>query len=186
MSVASTHYKSADVVELNVSDKIFTTTVGTLTKTDNFFKTLFTNLEKGMSTTRDKEGRIFIDRPHKPFKTLQNYLQTGCLIKRNPDIELEAGYFQIQLPANKSPSVPTKEEIMKKIKAIQKEIRNTYYSEDWHGEEKEGKIKLPKSLLLKNTIDDLLNYANSFYFKTDDYKIGHARFRDGAIVISLT
>lgn len=173
MSISNIRFNSADVINLNVGGEIFSATVETLTKTDNFFKKLFSDLEKGEAISRDKEGHIFIDRPHKPFKILLNYLQTGTLDKRNSKIEEEAKFYKIQLPA----SEPLKEDLLKEIIKVQETLRENKEVATWS-------IAVPHSLCTKDIIEDFLYFANSFSFQQEGMRVGDAHFQDGKIFMT--
>lgn len=66
--------EEGEVVKLNVGGKIFTTTKQTLTSQDTYFKVMFSGNHK---LTRDGDGCVFIDRSHKHFNIILEFLRTG-------------------------------------------------------------------------------------------------------------
>lgn len=84
------------IVELNVGGQNFVTSKETLTwVTDSFFCSL---LSGRISSKRDKNGAIFIDRDPKLFNVILNYLRTKELITDDVNLKAlqhEAEYFGI-------------------------------------------------------------------------------------------
>ncbi|XP_026329299.1 BTB/POZ domain-containing adapter for CUL3-mediated RhoA degradation protein 3 [Hyposmocoma kahamanoa] len=85
-------------VKLNVGGTLFYTTIGTLTKSDNMLRTMFSGR---MEVLTDSEGWILIDRCGKHFGTILNYLRDGtvALPDNYRDINellAEAKYFLIE------------------------------------------------------------------------------------------
>ena len=77
-------HQSADIINLNVGGQRFSTSRQTLTWiSDSFFTAMLNGL---ISTNRDEQGSIFIDRDPKLFSIILNYLRTkelGIIIKNN-------------------------------------------------------------------------------------------------------
>eukprot|EP01060_Flectonema_neradi_P016109 TRINITY_DN22701_c0_g1_i1.p1 TRINITY_DN22701_c0_g1~~TRINITY_DN22701_c0_g1_i1.p1 ORF type:complete len:387 (+),score=46.44 TRINITY_DN22701_c0_g1_i1:41-1201(+) len=67
--------KLDDVIELNIGGEITTTLRSTLTKYDQTF--LSAMFSGKFPLTTDSLGKVFIDRPAKPFLTILNWLRTG-------------------------------------------------------------------------------------------------------------
>lgn len=73
--------QSADIINLNVGGQRFSTSRQTLTWIpDSFFTAMLNGL---ISTNRDEQGYIFIDRDPKLFSIILNYLRTKELGKIN-------------------------------------------------------------------------------------------------------
>jgi hypothetical protein len=73
-----------EILELNVGGEIFSTTVETLRashREDNhFFRTLVVKLETNeIPITKDKQGRVFIDRNPSYFNYILDYLRDGMI-----------------------------------------------------------------------------------------------------------
>ena len=67
-------HQSADIINLNVGGQRFSTSRQTLTWiSDSFFTAMLNGL---ISTNRDEQGSIFIDRDPKLFSIILNYLRT--------------------------------------------------------------------------------------------------------------
>ena len=65
--------QSADIINLNVGGQRFSTSRQTLTWiADSFFTAMLNGL---ISTNRDEQGAIFIDRDPKLFSIILNYLR---------------------------------------------------------------------------------------------------------------
>lgn len=85
-------------VKLNVGGTLFYTTIGTLTKSDNMLRTMFSGR---MEVLTDSEGWILIDRCGKHFGTILNYLRDGTVAlpdsyKEIMELLAEAKYFLIE------------------------------------------------------------------------------------------
>ncbi|XP_039747136.1 BTB/POZ domain-containing adapter for CUL3-mediated RhoA degradation protein 3 [Pararge aegeria] len=85
-------------VKLNVGGTLFYTTIGTLTKSDNMLRTMFSGR---MEVLTDSEGWILIDRCGKHFGTILNYLRDGTVALPDSYREImellaEAKYFLIE------------------------------------------------------------------------------------------
>ncbi|KOB67653.1 BTB/POZ domain-containing protein KCTD10 [Operophtera brumata] len=85
-------------VKLNVGGTLFYTTIGTLTKSDNMLRTMFSGR---MEVLTDAEGWILIDRCGKHFGTILNYLRDGTVALPDSYREImellaEAKYFLIE------------------------------------------------------------------------------------------
>ncbi len=75
-------HQSADIINLNVGGQRFSTSRQTLTWIpDSFFTAMLNGL---ISTNRDEQGYIFIDRDPKLFSIILNYLRTKELGTKNP------------------------------------------------------------------------------------------------------
>jgi hypothetical protein len=73
-------HQSADIINLNVGGQRFSTSRQTLTWiSDSFFTAMLSGL---ISTNRDEQGYIFIDRDPKLFSIILNYLRTKELGKK--------------------------------------------------------------------------------------------------------
>jgi hypothetical protein len=73
-------HQSADIINLNVGGQRFSTSRQTLTWIpDSFFTSMLNGL---ISTNRDEQGYIFIDRDPKLFSIILNYLRTKELGKQ--------------------------------------------------------------------------------------------------------
>jgi hypothetical protein len=73
-------HQSADIIHLNVGGQRFSTSRQTLIWIpDSFFTAMLNGL---ISTNRDEQGYIFIDRDPKLFSIILNYLRTKELGKR--------------------------------------------------------------------------------------------------------
>lgn len=71
---------TADIINLNVGGQRFSTSRQTLTWIpDSFFTAMLNGL---ISTNRDEQGYIFIDRDPKLFSIILNYLRTKELGKK--------------------------------------------------------------------------------------------------------
>ena len=82
---------SADIINLNVGGQRFSTSRQTLTWIpDSFFTAMLNGL---ISTNRDEQGYIFIDRDPKLFSTILNYLRTKELGK-SMNYLIDEGYFE--------------------------------------------------------------------------------------------
>merc|ERR1719210_2976844 len=67
----------AGVLEINVGGRVFTTTDSTLKKSP-LLRTMLEHLQAGsMTTTLDKESRIFLDRSPNAFEHILQYLRSG-------------------------------------------------------------------------------------------------------------
>jgi hypothetical protein len=72
--------QSVDIINLNVGGQRFSTSRQTLTWIpDSFFTAMLSGL---ISTNRDEQGYIFIDRDPKLFSIILNYLRTKELGKK--------------------------------------------------------------------------------------------------------
>ncbi|CAK1581800.1 unnamed protein product [Parnassius mnemosyne] len=85
-------------VKLNVGGTLFYTTIGTLTKSDNMLRTMFSGR---MEVLTDSDGWILIDRCGKHFGTILNYLRDGSValpesIRETMELLAEAKYFLIE------------------------------------------------------------------------------------------
>lgn len=85
-------------VKLNVGGTLFYTTIGTLTKSDNMLRTMFSGR---MEVLTDSEGWILIDRCGKHFGTILNYLRDGTValpdnFREINELLAEAKYFLIE------------------------------------------------------------------------------------------
>jgi hypothetical protein len=70
-----------ELIELNVSGRIFVVTQSTLLSQECSY---FTGLLSGrLPTIRDANGRIFINRPARAFEIILTFLQTGKLYLPN-------------------------------------------------------------------------------------------------------
>lgn len=65
-----------NIIELNVGGEIFATTVNTLGREDSI---LLRMVSGTMTSRRDKEGRLFLDRDPTHFRWILNYLRDGYL-----------------------------------------------------------------------------------------------------------
>lgn len=88
--------QTSAVVKLNVGGELFTTTVGTLRKIPGSkLAGMFCTLAKA-STSKDDEGRFFIDRPGTYFGAILDYLRSGQMPKQHiPEVYREAQFFEI-------------------------------------------------------------------------------------------
>ncbi|CAG4989129.1 unnamed protein product [Parnassius apollo] len=85
-------------VKLNVGGTLFYTTIGTLTKSDNMLRTMFSGR---MEVLTDSDGWILIDRCGKHFGTILNYLRDGSValpesFRETTELLAEAKYFLIE------------------------------------------------------------------------------------------
>ncbi|KPI91572.1 BTB/POZ domain-containing adapter for CUL3-mediated RhoA degradation protein 3 [Papilio machaon] len=85
-------------VKLNVGGTLFYTTIGTLTKSDNMLRTMFSGR---MEVLTDSDGWILIDRCGKHFGTILNYLRDGSValpesFRETMELLAEAKYFLIE------------------------------------------------------------------------------------------
>lgn len=85
-------------VKLNVGGTLFYTTIGTLTKSDNMLRTMFSGR---MEVLTDSDGWILIDRCGKHFGTILNYLRDGTVVlpdnyREIMELQAEAKYFLIE------------------------------------------------------------------------------------------
>jgi len=89
-------------VELNVGGRIFCTLKETLCRKNNYFAGLFRSLGKGMTTSRDKQGRIYVDRDADLFKIILSYLRTGIIELPNQKIRArlvrEFDFYSFTMP----------------------------------------------------------------------------------------
>lgn len=93
-----------ELIELNVGGVRHTTSRSTLLSHASSDCSFFTLLLEGrIPTRRDAQGAIFIDRDGHRFSPLLNYLRTGRIsvppTLSLTDIEEEAAFYQIELPA---------------------------------------------------------------------------------------
>jgi len=94
-----------DFIRLNVGGVIYCTTRSTLCSGENFFTSLFRNIENGMETTTDENGNIFIDRNGHLFSYVLEFLRNGVLEVPLDNIaatKREFQFFSIPVP-NDSP-----------------------------------------------------------------------------------
>jgi hypothetical protein len=79
-------HQSADIINLNVGGQRFSTSRQTLTWIpDSFFTAMLNGL---ISTNRDEQGYIFIDRDPKLFSIILNYLRTKELDINGCDLHM--------------------------------------------------------------------------------------------------
>jgi len=103
-----------NVIELNVGGQVMTTLRSTLTKHPNsMLAAMFSGLHK---LTKDKKGRIFIDRNPEFFKDILEYLRTDELVvyndkKKNNALEIELDYFGLVSDHNHHLNVKEMKEI---------------------------------------------------------------------------
>jgi hypothetical protein len=101
----------SDPVSLNVGGEIYTTTLDTLTRyQDSMLGAMFTGQ---ISTLRDKQGNVFIDRDGKVFRYILNFLRSSSLDLPEGFSEMrllrrEADFFQIR---------PLLDEIRRRVEA---------------------------------------------------------------------
>ncbi|KAL6079526.1 hypothetical protein STEG23_038081 [Scotinomys teguina] len=88
--------ENSKVVELNVGDQFYTTTMGTLMKhPGSKFPEI---LSKSARYYKDAQGRFFIDRPGTYFGPILDYLRTGQVPREHiPEVYHEAKFYQIHL-----------------------------------------------------------------------------------------
>ncbi|CAF4181636.1 unnamed protein product [Rotaria sp. Silwood2] len=90
-------HQSADIINLNVGGQRFSTSRQTLTWiSDSFFTAMLSGL---ISTNRDEQGYIFIDRDPKLFSIILNYLRTKELDINGCDLHMlkhECEFYGVQ------------------------------------------------------------------------------------------
>ncbi|CAF1066191.1 unnamed protein product [Adineta steineri] len=90
-------HQSADIINLNVGGQRFSTSRQTLTWiSDSFFTAMLNGL---ISTNRDEQGAIFIDRDPKLFSIILNYLRTKELDINGCDLHMlkhECEFYGVQ------------------------------------------------------------------------------------------
>jgi hypothetical protein len=75
-------------VSLNVGGKVYTTTRSTLENAP-FFDGLFRAVSSGATTTKDEDGRFFVDRDSEFFKIILQFLRSGVPVMASTEQELE-------------------------------------------------------------------------------------------------
>ena len=75
-------------MSLNVGGKVYTTTRSTLENAP-FFDGLFRAVSSGATTTKDEDGRFFVDRDSEFFKIILQFLRSGVPVMASTEQELE-------------------------------------------------------------------------------------------------
>jgi hypothetical protein len=87
-SSSSSSGESSGTVSLNVGGKVYTTTRSTLENAP-FFDGLFRAVSSGATTTKDEDGRFFVDRDSEFFKIILQFLRSGVPVMASTEQELE-------------------------------------------------------------------------------------------------
>jgi len=87
-SSSSSSGESSGTVSLNVGGKVYITTRSTLENAP-FFDGLFRAVSSGATTTKDDDGRFFVDRDSEFFKIILQFLRSGVPVMASTEQELE-------------------------------------------------------------------------------------------------
>jgi len=128
-------HSTSNIVHLNVGGRIYSTTLITLQyDPSSMLARMFTGL---IPTTKDEQGRYFIDRDGKHFRYILNYLRDGSVKVPQDSVEevlQEARFYGLdELAINleeRIPPAPTLQEEVRKIKRAVKEADERFRAEN--------------------------------------------------------
>lgn len=69
--------ENSEIIQLNIGGEIFYTTIQTISRESSL---LYAFILGEIEVSKDKDGRIFIDRDPKYFRWILNYLRDGSLL----------------------------------------------------------------------------------------------------------